>query len=58
MLNISVKLEESPKILKTSSGTSPGVNMSINAPKLPLISRETVPLNAKTITLDVIKEKP
>jgi hypothetical protein len=35
MLNINVKLEESPKILKTSSGNSPGIDMSINVTKLP-----------------------
>jgi hypothetical protein len=44
MLNINVKLEEPPNILKTSSNSSPGVDMSIHVIKLPWISRETVPL--------------
>jgi hypothetical protein len=44
MLNIDVKLEEPLTILKTSSGSSPGVDMSIRVTKLPYISRETVPL--------------
>jgi hypothetical protein len=35
MLNINVKLEESLKISKTSSGSSPGVDMSIHVIKLP-----------------------
>ncbi len=41
---INVKLEESLNIFKTSSGSSPGVDMSIHVIKLPYISRETVPL--------------
>jgi hypothetical protein len=46
MLNIDVKSEEPLTILKTSSSSSLGVDMSILVIKLPLISRETVPLNA------------
>jgi hypothetical protein len=47
MLNINEKLKESLKILKTSSGSSPGIDMSTHLIKLPYISRETVPLNSK-----------
>ncbi len=35
MLNINIKLEESLKMLKTSSGSSPGVDLSIHVIKLP-----------------------
>jgi hypothetical protein len=45
MLNINVKSEEPLKILETSSGSSPGVDMSIHVIKLPYISRETVSLS-------------
>jgi hypothetical protein len=47
MLNIDVKSEEPLTILKTSSGSSLGVDMSIHVIKLPLISRETVPLSSE-----------
>ncbi len=35
MLNINVKSEEPLKILRTSGGSSPGVDMSIHVTKLP-----------------------
>jgi hypothetical protein len=52
MLNINVKLEEPLKILKISSGSSPGVDMSIHVITLPFISRETVSLNGHFLTQD------
>jgi hypothetical protein len=36
MLNINVKSEEPLKILKTSGGSSPGVDMSIHVTKITL----------------------
>jgi hypothetical protein len=45
MLNINVKFEEPLKNLTTSSGSSPSIDMSIHVIKIPLISRETVPLS-------------
>jgi hypothetical protein len=44
MLNIIVKSKEPLKIKKTSSSSSPGVDMSIHVIKLSEVSRETVPL--------------
>jgi hypothetical protein len=46
MLNIIVKLEEPLTILKTSSGSSPGEDMSNHVIKSLYISHETVPLRS------------
>jgi hypothetical protein len=47
MVNINVTLEEPLKVYKTSSGSSPCVDMSIYVIKSTLISRETVPLTGR-----------
>jgi hypothetical protein len=57
MLTIDVKSEEPLTILKTRSGSSPGVDMSIHVIKLPQISHETVPLKIRARTEESPKSK-